>query len=51
MTSFLDPTRNFRHALFTLVGVVLVLLGLLIICIALLKRKSHEREREIHIGY
>ncbi|XP_076262047.1 carboxylesterase 4A-like isoform X2 [Rhynchophorus ferrugineus] len=46
-----DATRNFRHALYTLVGVIVALLVLLIICIILLKRKSHEREREFHIGY
>ncbi|XP_030748801.1 liver carboxylesterase 4-like isoform X1 [Sitophilus oryzae] len=46
-----DPAAAFRHGMYTLVGLVAALLGLLVICIILLKRKNHEREREFHIGY
>lgn len=48
---FSDPAAGFRHAMYTLIGLVIALLGLLLICIVLLKKRSKERERQIHIGF
>ncbi|XP_060516417.1 carboxylesterase 5A-like [Cylas formicarius] len=46
-----DPGASLRHALFTLVGLVISLLILLIVCIVLLKKKSMERDNEFHLSY
>ncbi|KAJ8975969.1 hypothetical protein NQ317_000673 [Molorchus minor] len=46
-----DPAAGFRHAMYTLVGLVIALMALLVICIVLLKKRSKERERHIHLGY
>lgn len=46
-----DPAAGFRHAMYTLVGLVVALMALLVICIILLKKRSKDRERHIHLGY
>ncbi|KAJ8917974.1 hypothetical protein NQ315_002670 [Exocentrus adspersus] len=46
-----DPAAGFRHAMYTLVGLVVALMALLIICIILLKKRSKDRERHIQLGY
>lgn len=48
---FVDPAAGFRHAMYTLVGLVVALMALLVICIILLKKRSKDRERHIHLGY
>lgn len=45
---FSDPAAGFRQAMYTLVGLVVALLVLLLICIVLLKRKV--KERKGHLG-
>ncbi|RZC35932.1 carboxylesterase 4A, partial [Asbolus verrucosus] len=46
-----DPAAGFRHAMYTLVALVIALLALLLVCIVLLKKKSRERESHLHMGY
>nr|WCC58157.1 carboxylesterase [Pharsalia antennata] len=46
-----DPAAGFRHAMYTLVALVVALMALLVICIILLKKRSKDRERHIHLGY
>lgn len=46
-----DPAAGFRHAMYTLVALVVALLALLLVCIVLLKRRSKERESHLHMGY
>ncbi|EFA11201.1 pyrethroid hydrolase Ces2a isoform X1 [Tribolium castaneum] len=46
-----DPAAGFRHAMYTLVALVIALLALLLICIVLLKKRSRERENHLHMGY
>nr|XP_022901143.1 carboxylesterase 4A [Onthophagus taurus] len=49
--SGLDPTASFKHAIYTLVGLVIALLILLGICIIILKKKYKEEHRNFHMGY
>nr|QIK02117.1 carboxylesterase 19 [Holotrichia parallela] len=46
-----DPAANFKHAVYTLVGLLIALLMLLAICIFLLKKSYKERERHLHMVY
>ncbi|XP_031339910.1 liver carboxylesterase 4-like isoform X2 [Photinus pyralis] len=42
---------GYRHAMYTLVGLVIVLLALLLICILLIKRRAKERSRQFQMVY
>ncbi|XP_017775740.1 PREDICTED: acylcarnitine hydrolase [Nicrophorus vespilloides] len=46
-----DPAAGFKHAMYTLVGLVIALLALLLICIVLLKKRNRQNERHLHMGY
>jgi heme/copper-type cytochrome/quinol oxidase subunit 2 len=50
-SEILDPAAGFRHAMYTLVALVIALLVLLLICIVLLKKRSRQRESHLHMGY
>ncbi|XP_068916707.1 carboxylesterase 4A-like isoform X3 [Tenebrio molitor] len=47
----LQNSPGFRHAMYTLVALVIALLVLLLICIVLLKKRSRQRESHLHMGY
>ncbi|GLV45126.1 uncharacterized protein CBL_14301 [Carabus blaptoides fortunei] len=41
-----DPAAGFRHAMYTLVALVMALLTLLLVCVVLLKRRAKEKLRQ-----
>lgn len=49
--SVLDPAAGFRHGMYTLIGLVLALLALLLICVVLLKKRVKEKERELQMSF
>lgn len=48
---FLDPAAGFRHGVYTLLGLVMALLALLLICVILLKKKYQEQDLGFHLNY
>ncbi|KAF2884977.1 hypothetical protein ILUMI_21198 [Ignelater luminosus] len=45
------PGAGYRHAMYTLSGLVVALLALLLVCIVLIKKRAKERERQFQMVY
>ncbi|KAK5644290.1 hypothetical protein RI129_008135 [Pyrocoelia pectoralis] len=51
LQNFYVVGSGYRHAMYTLVGLVIVLLALLLVCILLIKRRAKERSRQFQMVY